>query len=96
MFYLAAVSEKKDKLDHEKNIQINTIYLHHLAICFIIYRKWMERKSTMISEEFVFSHLFEALKCNFIYKLSIRFNTKFRLPCLSKTISEMESKDMKL
>lgn len=44
----------------------------------------------MISEKVVFSHLFEALKCNFIYKLSIRFNAKFRLPCLSKTISEME------
>lgn len=44
----------------------------------------------MISEKLVFSHLFEALKCNFIYKLSIRFNAKFRLPCLSKTISEME------
>ena len=49
----------------------------------------------MISEKLVFSHLFEALKCNFIYKLSIRFNAKFRLPCLSKTISEMEREKKK-
>lgn len=56
----------------------------------------MEKKSTMISKKLVFSHLFEALKCNFIYKLSIRFNAKFRLPCLSKTVSEMKSKQIKL
>lgn len=72
------------------------MYLHHLEIYLIIYRKWLEKKPTTISEKLVFSHLFEALKCNFIHKLSIRFNAKFRLPCLSKTISEMESKEITL
>lgn len=90
------MSETKDKHDEKNNIQINTIYLHHLEIYLIIYRKWLEKKSTTISEKLVFSHLFEALKCNFIHKLNIRFNAKFRLPCLSKTIPEMESKEIKL
>lgn len=58
-------------------------------------KQWTEKKPPRMSEV-VFSHLFEALKCNFIYKLSIRFNAKFRLPCLSKTISEMESKKNKV
>lgn len=58
--------------------------------------KWLEEKSTVISEKLVLSHLLEALKCNFIYKCSIRFNVKTRLPCLSKPISETESREIRL
>lgn len=42
------------------------------------------------------SHLFEALQCDFIYKLSIGFDAKFRLPRFSKTISETENKKQDL
>lgn len=73
-----------------------TTDLRHPEIHSIVHKKWAEKKYTMISEKLVFSHLFEALKCNFIYKLSIRFNAKFRLPCLSKTVSAMESRKIKL
>lgn len=38
------------------------------------------------------SHLFEALQCDFIHKLSIGFDAKFRFPRFSKTISETENK----
>lgn len=43
-----------------------------------------------------FFGLFEALQCDFIYKLSIGFDAKFRLPRFSKTISETENKKQDL
>lgn len=78
----AAALQPRDRVIRGSTIQKQTPSLCS-ACSTLIYRRWVEEK---------FSHLFEALKCNFIYKLSIRFNAKFRLPCLSKTISEMESK----
>lgn len=92
-----AVSETRDKLQSRKAPHANKCHLHpHHLTGEVTSRKRMEKTSTMTSEKLVFSHLFKALQCNFIYQLSIRLNAKLRLPCLSKTISEMESRTTKL